>query len=367
MADITTGAAHFYLHIPFCAAKCGYCDFYSFSADEETRERYVRFCAERLQEKAVNQRWHTVYIGGGTPSVLSPRQMESILRAIQSALFPNAEVTVECNPSSVTTDLARALAACGVNRVSLGLQSAHAAERRWLGRNGDLQTCANAIKILQNAGFFNISLDVMLGLQNQTIESLTRTLQFCEAHDAAHISAYLLKVEAHTPFALRDASTFPDDGTQCDLYACACDWLDAHGYAQYEISNFARAGYRSRHNLIYWNAEPYDALGPSAHGFTQGERWHYERDIRAFLSGAPPIVDGEGGDFEEYAMLRLRLTDGLCGALTRRRFGHGIPEIIFERAVELTVHDLVTVSDDKIALTRKGFLLSNRVIAQLLA
>jgi len=336
-----------YLHIPFCRGKCPYCDFYSL-CDMSLQEPFVTRCIEILQSRP--EPWRTVYIGGGTPSALAPELLAHLLAAIEC----QGEFTAECNPTSVTREFSRAIAEGGINRVSLGVQSIIPAERRALGRAGGLEDITRALAFLRAEGMENLSLDVMLGIPGQTIDSLTQTLAFC-ANYARHISAYLLKVEPGTPFASRPPQGLPDEDAQADLYLHACEWLEAHGFAQYEISNFALPGHESQHNLNYWRCGGYFAAGPAAHGFTHGRRWHYERDLAAFLRGGPPVDNGPGGDFEERAMLALRLTEGFsqptAGMLGRARELPG----------------LVEVDNDCIKLTREGFLLSNAVIGKLLS
>ena len=336
-----------YIHIPFCKSKCPYCDFYSL-ADTDLQEAYINRCIELLPD----ERWDTAYIGGGTPSVLAPALLGRLLSAVKCG----GEFTIECNPASVTPEFCRvlaeraAIAEGGVNRVSLGLQSAVPEERRALGRAGDLDTVKRAIEML---GIENLSLDVMLGIPGQGAKSLERTLAFCAKH-AKHISAYLLKIEPGTPFAAHPPPGLPDEDAQAALYLHACDWLERHGYAQYEISNFSLPGYESRHNLNYWRCGEYFAIGPGAHGFTNGRRWHYERDLEAFLRGDLPVNDGPGGDFEERAMLALRLREGIMEPSDEMR----------KRAAGL---DGYAILDDKgLRLTREGFLLSNTIIGRLL-
>ena len=336
-----------YVHVPFCKTKCPYCDFYSLRCDGIKQQRdYIQRCVEILRANPVRP-YETAYIGGGTPSVLAPELLADLLREIDCA----GEFTIECNASSVTREFAKVIAQGGVNRVSMGLQSAVPGERKALGRAGDVEPVERAIGLL---GVDNLSLDVMLGIPGQSIESLTRTLEFCERAGARHVSAYLLKIEPGTPFAAQPPENLPCEDMQAELYLYACEWLERHGYAQYEISNFAKPGYESRHNLNYWRCGEYDAIGPGAHGFTRGRRWHYARDLTAFLRGCAAIDDGPGGDEDERAMLALRLSEGILLPSARLR----------ERAAGL---DRYVILDDKgLRLTREGFLLSNEVIGRLL-
>ncbi|MDR2686139.1 MAG: radical SAM family heme chaperone HemW [Oscillospiraceae bacterium] len=332
-----------YIHIPFCASKCPYCDFYSL-CDFSRQAAYVNRCVEILREHSTP--WRTAYIGGGTPSVLAPELLARLLAAIEC----EGEFTVECNPTSVTPEFCRAIIEGGINRVSMGVQSAVAAERKALGRSGDIEAVERAIEMLPVG---NLSLDVMLGIPGQTRQSAEKTLAFCAKY-ARHISAYLLKIEPGTPFAAHPPAHLPEEDAQADLYLHACEWLEAHGFAQYEISNFAQPGHESRHNLNTWRCGEYFAVGPAAHGFTQGRRWHYPRDLAAFLRGGAPVDDGPGGDFEERAMLALRLSEGFAGPTAQMR----------GRAKALP--GLAEVNGNSIKLTREGFLLSNAVIGRLL-
>ena len=332
-----------YLHVPFCQSKCPYCDFYSL-CDGLRQEAYVDRCVGLL--KAPPNPWRTAYVGGGTPSALTPGLLARLLAAIEC----EGEFTIECNPASVTREFREAIAAGGINRVSLGVQSVVPEERRALGRSGDIGTIERATALLDCE---NLSLDVMLGVPGQSIANLTQTLEFC-AKQAKHISAYLLKIEPGTPFAGDPPRNLPEEDAQADLYLFACGWLERHGFIQYEISNFARPGYESQHNLHYWRCGEYYAVGPAAHGFTRGRRWHYPRDLEAFLRGDAPIDDGPGGDYEERAMLALRLAEGFSSPT----------EEMLERAKALP--GLVQVNNNCIKLTREGFLLSNTVIGKLL-
>jgi len=283
--------------------------------------------------------------------------------------LPDAEITLECNPSDLAQDafdLPIAVDA-GVNRVSLGLQSAAEGERRALGRQGDLATVEAALRRVRAAGICNFSLDLMLGIPGQTAQSLMESIRFCAAQEAAHISAYLLKIEEGTPFfAQKESLNLPNEEQTAQRYLSACEMLEEASYAQYEISNFARPGKASRHNLAYWDGREYLGLGPAAHSFLAGERFYYPADLAAFSADAQPVSDGAGGDFEEYAMLRLRLSEGLTQQGTRERFGQDIPACIIEKAGRFAKQGLLRQDDNGIALTTQGFLLSNHIIGELL-
>ncbi len=359
-----------YLHVPFCRSKCPYCDFYSFRADNGKMDAYCAELKRRIAESAValQCKADTLYIGGGTPSVLGAERLKSLVyQAKRDFLTENAEITVECNPHTLTADFFKESYAVGVNRISLGLQSAVDSERRMLGRLSSRTEVEAVVHAAQDAGIQNVSLDVMLGIPNQTENSLRETLNFCISLGVPHISAYILKLEENTVFyKRREKYVFPDDDRTADLYLQMCETLEKNGLPQYEISNFAKPGYESRHNLKYWHCAEYLGLGPAAHSFLHGKRFYYDRDFEGFLCGSPPIPDGAGGDFTEYAMLALRLCEGLQERAVQARFSHGIPPKMREECRIFAEHGYLLTDEQGIRLTRKGFLVSNAILAEIL-
>lgn len=359
-----------YLHIPFCTSKCPYCDFYSFRSTETEYEKYVWALKQRISEYASRlcRKADTLYIGGGTPSVLGAERLNQLIRQAQSDFLTDAaEITVECNPGKLPADFFLHIADAGVNRISLGMQSAVDAERRALGRISGRAEVESAVRNAKQAGIQNISLDVMLGIPGQTEKSLAETLDFCLFLGVQHVSGYMLKLEENTVFYRRRAQyVFPDDDLTADLYLQMCETLEKGGLMQYEISNFAKPGYKSRHNLKYWHCTEYLGLGASAHSFIDGERFYFPRDMKAFLCEEVPVPDGNGGDFTEYAMLALRLTDGLRESEVRARFSHGIPLQMREKCRVFADHGYLVCDEQGIRLTRKGFLMSNSILAEIL-
>lgn len=361
-----------YVHVPFCDGKCPYCDFYSMRADEARLDAYTDALCRTAAEWA--PQWQgktadTVYFGGGTPVLLGADRLRRVLEAIRSniVLAPDAEITVEANPAAAQEPLFRALYEAGFNRLSMGLQSADPEELRFLGRRHTVQQAAEAVQAARTAGFTNISLDLMLALQGQTPDRLKQSVAFCAQQEVPHVSAYLLKVEPGTPFDRRGVEAhLPDEDAQAELYHTVCAELEQYGYGQYEISNFAKPGFESRHNLHYWRCEEYAALGASAHGFLHGERFYYPRDIEAFLHGDKPVSDGPGGDPSEFILLALRLTEGLSRMKFMQRFGRALPQGLVRKAAMLARAGLLTDDGERIALTRDGFLVSNAVIGTLL-
>ena len=359
-----------YLHIPFCKSKCPYCDFYSFSGKDSEKNEYTKVLNERILSSvsALQRKGDTLYIGGGTPSVLGAENLATLVKTCKSDfLTDNAEITVECNPYRLNEDFFKVLQDSGVNRISMGLQSAIDSERRILGRLSDRNQVENAVKMAQKVGFENITLDVMLGIPKQTEKSLNDTLGFCLSLGVPHISAYMLKLEENTHFYKNQHKyNFPDDDLTADLYLQMCTTLENNGIMQYEISNFAKKGFESQHNLKYWHCEEYLGLGPSAHSFLNGKRFYYDRDFDSFKNGNSPVEDGNGGDFTEYAMLNLRLTEGLNERKVFDRFGHPIPKEIYEKSEIFIDNGYMNNENNTLKLTRKGFLLSNSILSEIL-
>lgn len=358
-----------YLHVPFCRQKCGYCDFYSLSASEEIREEYVHVLCQMLRSCPYgHMRFSTVYFGGGTPSLLTPKQISTLMDTIAAShTLLGDEVTLECNPGSVDATFFKDVQSAGINRISLGLQSADPHQLRLLGRTHTPEDVQIAVENARQAGLSNISLDVMLALPGQTFEELEKTLCFCAGEGVPHLSAYLLKIEPGTPFdRMQIASRCPDEDQQADLYLSMVSFLQGLGYRQYEISNFAYPGFESQHNLGYWRLKPYLGLGPGAHSFLLGERFFFPRDLKQFLYSSNPwelrCSDGKGGTFQEAVMLGLRLAEGI----DLHHFGREEISPLLVRAKPMVNAGLMRLEGERLFLTPRGFLLSNSIIAQLL-
>ncbi len=311
-----------------------------------------------------------MYFGGGTPLLLGEKHLSDIMAAAKPYLTDDAEVTAEGNPGvSERVDFS-ALKKCGINRLSFGLQSSNERELFALGRIHSSKEAAETVALARKAGFDNISLDLMLGIPYQTKESLSESIDFCEKLKVEHISAYMLKIEEGTPLSKSELRfSCADDDSAAEFYLLACSELEKRGYEQYEISNFARDKKFSRHNLKYWMDEEYVGIGPAAHSFTNGRRYYFDRDINSFLNEPfedIEINESDGGGWEEFAMLRLRLVDGLDFAEIEKRFPDAPAKEILERAKLFSKTDLVKISGGKISFTPKGFLLSNTLTAEIL-
>ena len=370
-----------YIHVPFCFSKCPYCDFYS-ARDLSVIPSYCNALREELSTlrraapfagpEAFNRPVRSVYFGGGTPSLLPPAELASIMETVRAryALLPGAEVTLEVNPTlGDREEYFAAAAAAGINRVSVGLQSALAGERKALGRRGAPEDAVLTARAARQAGIGNLSVDLMLGIPGQTLGTLRESLGFALENIApTHLSLYILKLEQGTPFyKMRDRLALPDDDAVSDLYEAACAYLRERGMRHYEISNFCFDGLVGVHNLAYWQGEEYLGFGPAAHSYYGGKRFYYERDTAAFIAGASPLYDGPGGDADETLMLALRTDLGLDLDAFRARYALTLSPAFINEITRLQTLGLLTYNAPCLRLTEKGFLLSNSVISSLLA
>ncbi len=362
-----------YLHVPFCISKCPYCDFYSVPTTEQQLDGYTDALLAALKQWAetTNDTADTIYFGGGTPSLLGGKRLETLTAAARRLFSAdNAEITLEANPGDDLSDVLNAFAAAGGNRLSLGMQAADDRLLKALGRRHTTADVETAVHAATAAGITNYSLDVMLGIPHQSVEDVRAAVAYCNALGASHVSAYLLKLEPGTPFAMTPP-LLPDEDDVVSLYHTAADALQQHGYRHYEISNFARPGFESRHNTKYWNLDPYLGIGPSAHSFLGGKRFAYPRSLAEFMRGGTPSAEATEpttiaeGSAEEYAMLRLRLTEGLREDLFFARFGTPLPSA-WRTAAAALPSSLVVSDADGIRLTRDGFLVSNAILSRLL-
>lgn len=362
-----------YLHIPFCAQRCGYCNFFS-TTRLDLGEEYIAALCRAIDTAPLDGREAvTVYFGGGTPSLLGVRLL-TVLEAVRRRLpiAPNGEITLEANPATIDLDTLRALREGGFNRISFGLQADDDDSLRSLGRLHSAVQGREAVALARQAGFENISVDLMLATPGQDIP---RAIALCKAAvelEVPHISAYLLKVEADTPFGQNHMERLcADSDGAADIYLAACTLLENSGYHHYEISNFARPGFESRHNTVYWQLGDYLGIGPSAHSLMDGRRFYCKSDLESFITSpdvwADRVEDGEGGGVEEYIMLSLRLAEGMSYNLLRDRYNVDIFALEC-RALLPIRHGLAVTRQggSYLALTRQGFLVSNSIIGYLL-
>ncbi len=366
-----------YIHIPFCKSKCPYCDFHSGVCNINLKEQYTKALIneintlERLQEFTDNVKIcaDTLYIGGGTPSVLTGADIEKIVFAAKEKFYmpENSEITIECNPGSPIEELIPYFKNCGINRVSLGLQSAVENERKLLGRSSNKQRVKEVVTLLQKNGIENISLDVMLGIPEQTESSLKETLDFVLDCNIPHISTYILKIEDGTFFdKQRERYSFPTDDDCASFYEFTCRYLEDNGFSHYEISNFSKKGFESRHNTKYWQLENYLGIGASAHSYFNKKRFYFPNNTEGFIKGEKPVFDTYGGDYEEYIMLRLRLKRGLNLKELKLSYPETDLEKLKSKAEFFVKQGVMLFENDNISLNTKGMLISNYIISELL-
>lgn len=360
-----------YIHIPFCLQKCAYCDFYSIPGrDEALQNRYIRALTLHMKtlSAAMEDRvFDTVYIGGGTPGMLTAEMLTALMNGIRDSfrLANDAEITLETNPAVADEAKFRLMRELGINRLSMGMQSSEESVLKTLGRLHTFAQFAETFQEARSAGFENLSADVMYALPGQTVEGLLNTLRALIALSPEHISMYGLKVEENTPFGrMGESLALPDEDAQCEMYERACDLLESAGYYRYEISNFAKAGYESSHNLRYWHREEYLGLGPAAHSFVDSVRHSYPRDIMAYITaleqGRMPDVDSHitltpAEAKEEEIMLGLRLAEGILAT-----------DELLKKCESYLRYGFMERKGDRIVFTTKGFLVSNTILAELI-
>ena len=365
-----------YIHIPFCKSKCIYCDFYSLPRGEEAMDRYVEALQKHLRETAALCTAYsvdTVYFGGGTPSYLGVERLKKLLKTMfqQYRVEKDAEITLEANPDSIgdRADV-QALREAGVNRISLGVQSADDDQLRAIGRIHTFAQVKEAVAEIRAGGIENLSLDLIYGLPGQTMAGWEDTLEKVAALQPEHLSCYGLKVEEGTPLWDRqEALELPDDDTQADMYLRTDERLTALGYGHYEISNFARPGRESRHNMRYWLLLPYAGFGPGAHSDFEGVRYGFVRDLAGYCAGVEQGRDifSEREEIApcdrdaEYLMLGLRTARGVEKEEFEERFA--LPFSPVQAALErFAPSGLTRQENGRWRLTAEGWLVSNAII-----
>ena len=369
-----------YIHIPFCRSKCDYCDFYSLAGKEDRMAEYQKALLSHIRETAPLAEGYqvdTVYFGGGTPSFYGEKYLRELLSAVKKSykMAPDAEITMEANPDSVDYKALKALRKEGFNRISMGMQSACPAELEAIHRPHTARQVDQALADARKAGFRNISLDLIYGLPGQTMESWKETVEHALSLVPQHLSCYGLKVEEGTPLAKRveEGEILPDDDLQADLYLWTVGRLERAGYPQYEISNFAKPGFHSRHNLRYWKGQPYVGFGPGAHSDFGGRRYSFVRDLEGYVDGVlhgGTILDeddliGQRERGGEYLMLRLRTCEGV-EEWEYRGCSYMDFAPIRTRLEEFARKGWAVEEGGRWHLTPEGFLLSNQLIGDLL-
>ena len=371
-------AAGLYVHIPFCSSRCSYCDFATGLYQSELAERYVRGLLNEIRDSRYEgEIVDTIYFGGGTPSLLAPAQLERILASLHERfeIANGPEITIEINPGSATPEKLRAFRSLGVNRASFGAQTFDDAELAKLGRSHNSADTLRTFAALREAGFANVSFDLIAGLPGQTFAGWQRNIKQALELAPEHLSFYLLEVHSGTPLAehiRRGIQPQPDDDLAGVMYEWMLEQAVAAGYLHYEISNLCRPGFHSRHNVKYWTAAPYYGFGCSAHSYDgDRRRWSNQRDVLKYVElveiGAPAVVEEQqlsSTDVRAEALfLGMRLMQGVDLRRYRESFGIDLRDEHADDLDRFSKAGLIELDGDLIRLTRTGALLSNEVFA----
>lgn len=376
-----------YLHIPFCVKKCNYCDFFSASGTPKEQADYVSAMIQEIQsyqELSGEYEVQAIFLGGGTPSLLTPEQIEKIFTTIYHifSVNENAEITMEMNPGTVDIEKLRAMKAAGVNRLSIGLQSAQNEELKMLGRIHTYEEFLETWKLTEQAGFKNRNIDLMSALPGQTMESYKDTLSKVLALEPEHISAYSLILEEGTVFydwyekgkLDRGAWKLPSEEEEYAMGELTIQRLAEAGMHRYEISNYAKSGKECRHNLGYWDRVEYLGIGAGSSSLIKGERFDHIRDRKAYIekirNGESILIDREilsvESQMEEFMYLGLRKIEGVSRTDFQNYFGKNVDDVYGEILDKLEEEQLVEFSGDRIRLTHRGMDVSNCVLAEFL-
>lgn len=372
-----TASMEIYIHIPFCAKKCEYCDFLSGPAGGKEQRAYVQALLKEIRaaEEGQGRSVSSIFIGGGTPSLLKEDLLGSILNEIYKKfnLEPGAEISIEVNPGTVSSKKLEAYRRMGINRLSIGLQSTDDRELKTLGRLHNYAQFLETYQAAGNAGFDNINIDLMSALPDQTYEGWVANLRRTAELSPAHISAYSLIIEEGTPFSMRELN-LPDEETEYRMYEDTAAILEEYGYEQYEISNYAKKGRRCRHNVGYWTRCDYLGLGLGAASLWGKKRFSNTADMEEYLRNSAfpgrirlmePVLSRED-EMAEFMFLGLRMTEGVSEAAFRQGFGVEMREIYGEVLKKYTGMELLEEKDGRIFLTRKGIHVSNSVMSDFL-
>ena len=371
-----------YVHIPFCVKKCGYCDFLSWCGTSEEKETYVQALLKEIEsyrEFARGYRVSTVFVGGGTPSVLEAGQMEGVLGNIQEVfeLEKKPEITLEMNPGTVTEEKLQCYKENGVNRLSIGLQSVKNEKLEVLGRIHSYEEFLESYELARKAGFTNISVDLISSIPGQKLGEWKEELAALSALSPEHISVYQLIIEAETPFYEKYAEheeLLPDEEESREIYLWTGSFLKEQGYEQYEISNYAKPGKESRHNLKYWERGDYLGLGLGAASMVRNIRMSNTKDMKTYLErcGQPKTMREdvqfleEARQMEEFMFLGLRKTRGVSRKEFRRIFGQEM-DMVYEKALHKCLENgMLKEHKDRVYLSEEGVLLSNAVLSEFL-
>ncbi len=371
-----------YIHIPFCVSKCNYCDFYSIKWDESTERKFIKCALEEIKMyNALNKRYSvdTIYIGGGTPSIIKDKNIYKIINEIYKSfdIDDDLELSIEANPNSLTKEKLKNYRQFKINRVSIGIQSLDNKILKTIGRIHNCEEAVRAIKMTQDAGFENMNTDIMFNISGQTISNVLLTIKEIIKLEVPHISFYSLKVEKNTPFfnmINNNELNMPDESLEREMYYMGRKEMESNNIYQYEISNFSRKGFECKHNLRYWTHKPYIGIGPAAHSYIEDTRFNNVDNINKYFdyikSNKKAIVNRKTIDNKEkmfeYLILRLRLTKGFSSNDFYRTFKINFLDAYKDIIEELETFKLIKISKDNIRLTKKGIDVSNYVFTKFL-
>jgi len=362
-----------YIHIPFCKSKCHYCNFISFSGKDEIIEPY--FTALKEETKFYldyGQNLETIYIGGGTPSVVDFSFYQDLFNLLSGLtnISPNAEITMEINPGTVTSDYLENIRSLGINRLSIGVQSFDDSILKFINRIHSAEEAVKTVKIAQEAGFENISIDLIYGLPDQTPENWEKTLNKALDLGINHISTYGLKIEDGTEFSHNLPKNLPDDEIQSQIYLKTIEIFKNNGFNHYEISNFSKKGFESRHNICYWKNREYFGMGLSAHGYLDGIRYSNTENLKEYLQNPlkrafeNPVSESE--KIEEGIFLGLRLTEGINTEEFKLNYGINIQQKYSKIIEKYINYGFMICENNNLKLTKQGILLSNSILSDFL-
>lgn len=361
-----------YIHIPFCRKKCAYCDFVSYVGCEDFFDRYIS-AAEKEMSRYKGEKIDTVFVGGGTPSILTDSQLERLFGAIYKTfcVTDSAEITIESNPGTLSLQKLLKMRDLGINRLSIGVQSFDDGELAAIGRIHDAAAAFCAVEEAKKAGFSNINLDIMFSLPRQTRQSFAETLEKAIETGVRHISCYSLILEENTPlYKEYESGKFEpnDDETDRSIYEYACRRLQKAGYVQYEISNFCMPGYECRHNLKYWDCDEYIGIGAAAHSYYESKRYCNTTSLTKYISGeyreggAEKITREES--IKEFMIMGLRKTRGISKHEFAKRFGTDVMSVFANEIKKFVSAGLMEEKDGFIRLTFDGINVSNSILCE---
>lgn len=364
-----------YIHIPFCKQKCYYCDFVSYCNKDNLIEKYIQAVKKEIQLQEIIKEIDTIYIGGGTPSYIEAKYIKEILEEIKTKnISKEAEITIEVNPGTVTLDKLQEYKNCGINRLSIGLQSTQNNLLKTIGRIHNFEEFLETYKMARKVGFKNINVDLMLGLPNQKISDLKESLEKVLELKPEHISVYSLIVEENTPIAdkiEKNELILPEEETERNMYWYVKNTLELNGFHHYEISNFAKKGFESKHNLNYWEQQEYIGIGTAAHSYVENVRYSNTENLEKYIDnieqGTPENnkiiheVQNENDKKKEFMLLGLRKIDGIKISEFKKVFGDNPIYLFRNELKKLSDEELIEIYDDIIRLTNKGIDLANLV------